>query len=164
MDKIGRPRGLVRYASENGIENREPVRYTTRMKLYTALLTVLLVILSTLLLTRKDIDATIMRTPGMLFQERGTDSITNLYNIKVANKTMKDVPMTIRIERGDGKVEIIGGGPIIVKQEGQGSGSFFIVLPKKSITQRKTVLGISLYEGEKELDKMKTNFLGPVNQ
>jgi cytochrome c oxidase accessory protein FixG len=164
MEKIGRPKGLIRYASENGIENREPVRYTTRMKLYTALLTVLLVILSALLLTRKDIDATIMRTPGMLFQERGTDSISNLYNIKVANKTMKDVPMTVRIERGDAKVEIIGGGPIIVKQEGQGSGSFFIVLPKKSITQRKTVLGITLYEGEKELDHMKTNFLGPINQ
>jgi len=164
MDKIGRPRGLVRYASENGIENREPVKYTTRMKLYTALLTVLLVILSALLLTRKDIDATIMRTPGMLFQERGTDSISNLYNIKVANKTMKEVPMTVRIERGDGKVEIIGGGPIIVKEEGQGSGSFFIVLPRKSITQRKTVLNIALYEGEKELDRMKTNFLGPVNE
>jgi polyferredoxin len=164
MEKIGRPKGLVRYASENGIANREPVKYTTRMKLYTALLTVLLVILSALLLTRKDIDATVMRTPGMLFQERGTDSVSNLYNIKVANKTMKEVPMTIRIERGDGKVEIIGGGPIIVKQEGQGSGSFFIVLPKKSIQQRKTVLTLTLFEGDKELDHMKTNFLGPVNE
>jgi IG-like fold at C-terminal of FixG, putative oxidoreductase len=140
------------------------VKYTTRMKLYTALLMVLLVILSALLLTRKDIDATIMRTPGMLFQERGTDSVSNLYNIKVVNKTMKDVPMNVGIERGDGKIEIIGGGPIIVKKEGQGSGSFFIVLPKKSITARKTVLGIVLLEGEKVLDHKKTNFLGPINQ
>ncbi|MBZ5859511.1 cytochrome c oxidase accessory protein CcoG [Flavihumibacter profundi] len=164
MEKVGRPKGLIRYASENGIENSEPLRYTTRMKLYTALLMVLLVILSTLLLTRKDIDATIMRTPGMLYQERGADSITNLYNIKVANKTMADVPMTVRMERGDGKVEIIGGGPIIVKKEGQGSGSFFIVLPKKAIHERKTELRLYLYEGEKELDHMKTNFLGPINQ
>ncbi|ULQ50829.1 cytochrome c oxidase accessory protein CcoG [Flavihumibacter fluvii] len=164
MEKVGRPKGLIRYASENGIENSEPVKYTTRMKLYTALLMVLLVILSALLLTRKDIDATIMRTPGMLFQERGTDSISNLYNIKVVNKTMKDVPMNVGIERGDGKIEIIGGGPIIVKKEGQGSGSFFIVLPKKSITSRKTVLGIVLLEGEKVLDHKKTNFLGPINQ
>src|SRR5690606_1725870 len=86
MTKINRDTGLIRYASENGIANREPLRYTTRMKLYTALLLVLVVILSSLLITRKDVDATIMRTPGMLYQERGTDSISNLYNIKVANK------------------------------------------------------------------------------
>ncbi|MBC6490498.1 cytochrome c oxidase accessory protein CcoG [Flavihumibacter stibioxidans] len=162
MDKVGRPRGLIRYASENGIENREHLKYTTRMKLYTALLLVLVVILSTLLITRKDVDATIMRTPGMLFQERGTDSVSNLYNIKVVNKTMKDIPLTVRLERGDGKVEIIGNGPIHVKQEGQGSGSFFIVLPRKSILDRKTTLQLGLYEGEHRIDRVKTNFLGPV--
>lgn len=162
MDKIGRPRGLIRYASENGIENREHLKYTTRMKLYTALLLVLVVILSTLLITRKDVDATIMRTPGMLFQERGTDSISNLYNIKVVNKTMKDIPLTVRLERGDGKVEIIGTGTVHVKQEGQGSGSFFIILPRKSILDRKTTLQLGLYEGEHRIDRLKTNFLGPV--
>jgi cytochrome c oxidase accessory protein FixG len=164
MEKVNRPKGLIRYASENGIENGEPLRYTTRMKLYTLLLAVLVVILTTLLVTRKDIDATIMRTPGMLYQERGTDSITNLYNVKVVNKTMKDVPMTIRLERTDGQVEIVGGGPIMVKKEGQGSGSFFIVIPKKAIMERKTELKLYLYEGDKIVDRVKTNFLGPVNQ
>jgi polyferredoxin len=162
MDKVGRPRGLIRYASENGIENRETLKYTTRMKLYTALLLVLLVILTTLLVTRKDVDATIMRTPGMLYQERGNDSISNLYNIKVVNKTMADIPLTVRLERADGKVEIIGGGPVIVKQEGQGSGSFFIVLPRKAIFDRKTLIPLGLYEGEKKIAVLKTNFLGPV--
>ena len=162
MDKVGRPRGLIRYASENGIANREKLKYTTRMKLYTALLLVLTVILSTLLITRKDVDATIMRTPGMLFQERGTDSVSNLYNIKVVNKTMKNIPLTVRLERGDGKIEIIGDGTIHVKQEGQGSGSFFIILPRKSILDRKTTLQLGLYEGERRIDRVKTNFLGPV--
>lgn len=164
MEKVNRPKGLIRYASENGIENGEPLWYTTRMKLYTLLLAVLVVILATLLATRKDIDATIMRTPGMLYQERGTDSVTNLYNVKVVNKTMKDVPMTIRLERTDGKVEVVGGGPIHVKKEGQGSGSFFIVIPRKAIMERKTELKLYLYEGDRILDRVKTNFLGPVNQ
>lgn len=164
MDKIGRPRGLIRYASENGIANREPLKYTTRMKLYTALLLVLVVILSTLLITRKDVDATIMRTPGMLFQERGTDSISNLYNIKVANKTMEEVPLTVKLEGQQGKVEIIGGGPIHVKTEGQGSGSFFIVLPRTAIQDRKTILQLGLYRGNERIDQIKTTFLGPVTQ
>ncbi|GAB2667408.1 cytochrome c oxidase accessory protein CcoG [Flavihumibacter cheonanensis] len=164
MDKIGRPRGLIRYASENGIANREPLKYTTRMKLYTALLLVLVVILSTLLITRKDVDATIMRTPGMLFQERGTDSVSNLYNIKVANKTMEEVPLTIKLEDQQGKVEIIGGGPIVVKKEGQGSGSFFIILPRTAIHDRKNILQLGLYRGNERIDQVKTTFLGPVTQ
>ena len=39
MDRIGRPRGLVRYASPNGIQRGEPLRCTARMKLvYTRVL------------------------------------------------------------------------------------------------------------------------------
>jgi polyferredoxin len=75
MDKIHKPRGLIRYASENSIATGEPLHYTPRMKLYTGLCLVVLILLSVLLFTRKDIDVTIMRTPGLLFQEKGTDSV-----------------------------------------------------------------------------------------
>lgn len=165
MDKIDKPRGLVRYASENGIAEGEKLHYTTRMKLYTLLLFILVSILSILLFTRKDIDATIMRTPGQLFQERGTDSVTNLYNIKVANKTMKEVPLQLKLEGINGGIEIIGSHHVItVQKEGQGAGSFFVVLPNNLIHQRKSTIRIGLYEGDKKLDEIRTSFLGPVNE
>jgi cytochrome c oxidase accessory protein FixG len=163
MDKIGKPQGLIRYASENSIENGEPLRYTSRMKMYSALCAVVVAILSVILFTRKDIDVTVMRTPGILFQERGMDSISNLYNIKLANKTLNEIPLTIKLQDGKGKIEIIGKPYIDVAKEGQGSGSFFIVLPKKSIHDRKSELHLGLYEGEKKIAVVKTNFLGPVN-
>src|SRR3954453_7539686 len=87
MDRIGKPQGLIRYASENSIENGQPLKYTSRMKWYTAACGLVVIVLSAILFTRKDINATVMRTPGMLYQERGTDSVSNLYNIKLANKT-----------------------------------------------------------------------------
>lgn len=165
MDKIDKPRGLVRYASENGIAEGEKLHYTTRMKLYTLLLFILVSILSILLFTRKDIDATIMRTPGQLFQERGTDSVTNLYNIKVANKTLKEVPLQLKLEGINGSIEIIGSHHVItVQKEGQGAGSFFVVLPNNLIHQRKSTIRIGLYEGDKKLDEIRTSFLGPVNE
>jgi cytochrome c oxidase accessory protein FixG len=161
MEKINRPQGLIRYASEMGIKNGEKLHYSTRMKLYTALGLVLVSILATLLMTRKDIDATIMRTPGMLYQERGADSLTNLYNIKIANKTVHNIPLTLKMQNGRGAVQIIGGGAIQVKKEDESSGTFFIVLPKNAVTQRKTAIYIDLYEGNKKIDELKTNFLGP---
>ena len=162
MTSVGRPKGLIRYASEYGIAKGEKIKYTTRMKLYTGLLCVLSVILGTLLATRKDVDATIMRTPGMLYQERGKDSITNLYNIKIANKTIHDIPLSIRLEDVEGKIEVIGGTTIHLKKEEEGSGSFFIVLPNDLIHQRKTGIRLGLYEGNRRIDVIKTNFLGPV--
>jgi cytochrome c oxidase accessory protein FixG len=162
MKKIHKQPGLIRYASEYGITNKEPLHFTTRMKLYSVLLSILVLLLASLLLTRKDVDATVMRTPGMLYQERGNDSISNLYNIKLANKTLHQVPLTIKLERESGKVEIIGNDHINVKAEGQGSGSFFLVLPRTTIHERKKVIELGLYNGNTKLDVVKTNFLGPV--
>ncbi|HCT23545.1 MAG TPA: cytochrome c oxidase accessory protein CcoG, partial [Chitinophagaceae bacterium] len=162
MDKIGKPRGLIRYASENSIANGEPLRYTTRMKLYTGVLGVVVILLSVLLATRADVDATIMRTPGMLFQERGTDSITNLYNIKMVNKTTEDIPLSIRLEGMEGSVQVIGKPFIQVVKEGQGSGSFFVVLPKQNIRERKTKIRLGLYEGDRKIATATSSFLGPV--
>jgi cytochrome c oxidase accessory protein FixG len=162
MDKLDKPRGLIRYASENTIANGEPLRYTNRMKMYTALCFLLLTVLTVLLVTRKDIDATIIRTAGMLYQERGVDSISNLYSIKMVNKTTKDVQLKIVITGNTpGHVEMIGAPLLHIKKEAQGAGTFFIVLPRQAITKRKTDLSIALFEGDKVVGGGKTTFLGP---
>lgn len=162
MEKTGRAPDLIRYASENGISMNEPLRYTLRMKLYTGLLFILVMILSALLLSRKDVDATIMRTPGMLFQERGRDSVSNLYTIKIANKTIRQIPLRLKLEDAGGQIEVIGGETIPVKKEEEGAGNFFVILPRQWIRDRKTSIRLGLYEGNKKIDEIRTNFLGPV--
>ena len=165
MDKINKPRGLIRYASENSINNGEKLHYTARMKLYTLLIFIVLSILAALLITRKDVDVTIIRTAGILYYERGADSIENLYNLKAVNKTMKDVPLTVKLEDGTpGKIQIIGGSNTInVVKEGQGNGSFFLVLPKSIIHKHSISVKLGLYQGDKKISTVKTSFLGPVN-
>ena len=163
MDKTHRPRGLIRYASENGIELNQPLRYTSRMKLYTILLIVLTGILATMLITRKYVDATVMRTAGMLYQEVGKDSLSNLYNIKMVNKSNKNINLTLKLEYLPGTLTVPGNGTIPLPKEGQGSGSFFITLPKSVVKDRKTELEIGLYDGDKKIDTQSSNFLGPIN-
>jgi cytochrome c oxidase accessory protein FixG len=163
MDKIGKPKGLIRYASENSISDGTPLMYTTRMKWYTAACTLVLLVLTTILITRKDVSATVMRTPGILYQERGKDSVSNLYNIKVANKTLEEIPLAVRLESAAGTIEVIGKPYIHVVKEGQGSGSFFVVLPLKDVHERKTKIKLGLYEGDNKLLDITTSFLGPVS-
>ncbi len=167
MDAVGRPRGLVRYASENGIAEGNKLRYTGRMKFYTIVLFVLTGLLTALLLSRKDIDGTIVRTRGQLYQERGTDSISNLYNIKIINKTIKNIPVTLKLEGDFGKtghVQLIGTENILLKEEDQATGSFFVVLPRNVIDKRKLRLKIGLYEGDKKVTSISTNFMGPFSK
>lgn len=164
MDAVGYPPGLIRYDSENGIAEGKKLRYTGRMKFYTMLLILLTGLMAILLITRKDIGGTIVRAPGMLYQERGADSISNLYTIKIVNKTIKDIPLTLKLEDAPGSILQAEGKDILVKKEGQGKGSFFIVLPKNFINKRKTELKVGLYEGDRKISILTTNFMGPFNR
>ncbi len=167
MVAVNRPKGLIRYASESGISEGKKLRYTGRMKFYTFLLIILSGILTLLLLSRKDIDGTILRTKGLTYQERGTDSLSNLFNIKVINKTIKDMPVTLRLEGealNTGKIELVGATDIHLKQEDQATGSFFVVLPRSFVTKRKMKISIGLYNGEKKITALNTNFTGPFTR
>jgi cytochrome c oxidase accessory protein FixG len=164
MEAIGKPVGLVRYASENGIAEGKKIRYTGRMKFYTVLLVLLAGLLSVLLVTRKDVDGTIVRATGQLYQERGNDSLSNLYTIKVVNKTLDNIPLTLRLENAPGRIIEMEGKTINVKKEDMGKGSFFIVLPKNFINKRKTKLRVGLYNEDRLIATINTNFMGPFNR
>lgn len=161
MDSVGRPRGLVRYASENGIANGEHLKYTTRMKLYTLLLIVLVSLLSFILVTRKDVDGTIVRATGTLYQEVGKDSLSNLFVIKVINKTMQDLDITLKLENAPGYVKEVAGEQILVKKEDQSKATFFVTLPRSFIAKRKTEIRVGLYQQDKKITTLKTSFIGP---
>jgi cytochrome c oxidase accessory protein FixG len=164
MEAIGKPIGLVRYASENGIAEGKKIRYTGRMKFYTGLLFLLAGLLSFLLITRKDIDGTIVRATGQLYQERENDSLSNLYTIKVVNKTLNNIPLTLRLENAPGRIVEVEGASIRVKKEDIGKGSFFIILPRNFINKRKTKLRVGLYNENKLIATIATNFMGPFNR
>ncbi len=164
MEAVNRPTGLIRYASENGISEGKKMKYTGRMKFYTVLLLVLTGILATLLISRKEIDGTIERAAGQLYQERGVDSLSNLYSIKVVNKTIKDMRLSLKLLNIPGQIETVGQGKILVNKEDQGKASFFVVLPNKYIMDRKTKLEIGVFDEEKMITRLSTNFMGPFKK
>lgn len=161
MEKTDRPKGLIRYASENGIANGERLRLTPRIIAYSVVLTALIGILAVLLITRKDVDTTILRTPGMLYQEQDNNMLSNLYSIKLVNKTHDDAPVTLRLKSAKGQIKIVGK-PINARKTTETSGAFFIFLPKNSIHERKTKLKVEVWSRGKLLQTVSTNFLGPA--
>lgn len=161
MEKVGSPKGLIRYASENGIVNKEKLKITPRIRAYSGVLLALIGFLIILLTTRKDIDTTILRTPGLLFQKQENNMISNLYNIRLINKTHNTIPITLKLESEKGAIKMIGK-DIILSKESKTESEFFIILPKAEIKGRKTVLFVDVYTGDKKLQRLKTTFLGPI--
>ena len=162
MEAVGMEKGLIRFDSENGIKNKVKLAFTTRMKAYSAVLLLLIGVESFLLISRSDFDATIIRAKGMLYQEQPNNQVSNLFTIKLVNKTRNELPVTIRVEEFPGAgIEIIGKA-LSVKKEVMTQGSFFVFLHKENIKKRKTELKIGIYSNNKLIKTVKTNFLGPV--
>lgn len=161
MTKLKRPTNLIRYASENEIKEGKKFRWTARMKAYSVVLLLLIGVLVTLLVTRTDVDATVLRAGGQLFQEPDSTHVSNLYTVKVINKTREDLPISFRIENGDGTIEMVGK-PLAVGKESKSETTFFIIRDRENIAERKTKVQISVWSGDKKLQTVKTTFLGPV--
>lgn len=163
MVGVKRPKGLIRFDSEKGIAENTKLRFTNRMKAYSAVLLVLIGIEATLLSTRSDYDATILRAKGLLYQEQPNDQVSNLFTIKLVNKTRDSFPVELRVENMKGNVEVIGKG-LSARAEDVSQGEFFVYLDKADIKMRKTKIVIGVYSHNKRIKTVKTNFLGPVTQ
>jgi polyferredoxin len=86
MDKIGCPLGLIRYASEKEIRENKKFKFTSRMKSYTAVLILLVGVMTYLIASSKPISGNISRVKGQLFQELDGGKLSNLYEAKILNK------------------------------------------------------------------------------
>jgi cytochrome c oxidase accessory protein FixG len=159
MDHVNKPIGLIRYASENGIALKEQMTYTWRLKLYTLVLSLLLIFLGVLLVTRADVAARIMRTPGQTYQLLADDKISNLYNIKLVNKTRKNIHLDLKLENMKGEIKQVG--VVDVPKESYFQTSFFITLRNEQLKARKTKVKIGIYENGKRMDVLTAIFLGP---
>ena len=159
MDHVNKPKGLIRYASENGIALKEQMTYTWRLKLYTLVLSLLLIFLGVLLVTRADVAARIMRTPGQTYQLLADDKISNLYNIKLVNKTRKNIHLDLKLENMKGEIKQVG--VVDVPKESYFQTSFFITLKNEQLKARKTKVKVGIYENGKRMDVLTAIFLGP---
>lgn len=158
MDAVGRAPDLIGYASEAGSRSTK-IRFRT--KAYSVVMVALLALEALLLATRSDLGASVVRTPGQLYQEQANGQISNLYNIKLVNKTFRDTRITLKPEGFDGRIGLIGAESIRVPAGKDAVGEFFIFRNAALVAERKTSLRIGIYEGPKRLQTIELSFVGP---
>jgi cytochrome c oxidase accessory protein FixG len=163
MVKIEKPKGLIRYSSFNAIKEGKQKLLTPRTIGYTVVLTALLSLLSFFILTRADIETTILKAPGTLYTKTDDGKITNLYMIEFLNKTFEDIPLTLKIESPAAATLMkVGDSNIVVPREGILKGVVIVKLPEEAITGMKTVIELGIYRNGQRIANAKAKFIGPI--
>ncbi|MGD2020751.1 MAG: cytochrome c oxidase accessory protein CcoG [Thiohalocapsa sp.] len=100
MDKVGRPRGLVRYASLDEMEGKSVPRMIARPRVwvYTAILVIALAGIVYGLSSLAAIDLKVLHERAPLFVQLSDGSIQNKYTLKLLNKTNEDLAVSVSVD------------------------------------------------------------------
>ncbi|MCR9133650.1 MAG: cytochrome c oxidase accessory protein CcoG [bacterium] len=162
MDKIDKPRGLIRYSSENAIRSEERKIITPRVLGYSTVLVIVVGVFITLMSMRSDLETTILREPGTLYQELSDNRFSNIYGIKVINKTFEEIEYEVRLEEPAGELVSLGSINQIAGQS-LAEGRFMIQLNGDQLTGLQTPLIFGIYANGERIETVETAFLGPSN-
>ena len=161
MDKIEKPRGLIRYSSADAISEGSSKHFGARAWAYTAVLAVLMVISVALLLTRSDVEATIMRVPGTIYQKMDDGRISNLFDVVLINKTNKDIQIDLRLIDSPAELKMINHEDVVKAQQ-EKKMTFMVLYKKTDITAFQSPLEIEINSMGIPLKQVETTFIGPT--
>lgn len=163
MEKINRPSRLIGFKSDDEIKYKQGFHLNKRVYAYTAVLLVLVAVLSYLLIVRSDVKTTILRAGGTLYQMREKEKeVSNLYNAELINKTNQSLKFEIIPDDPATKIQYIQ------KQDSIAYGgvaklTFFVILPQGRLKKYKSDISFKLVSGGKVLDRFETTFIAPIN-
>ncbi len=113
MDKVGLPRGLIRYTTENALAKhftpKEIVGHILRPRiiLYTTILIAITLASAWSLATRVPLKVDVTRDRSSLAREADDGRIENVYNLKIMNTTEEPKRYALSVEGMDG-IELLG--------------------------------------------------------
>lgn len=163
MEKVGFPKGLIRYSSHSAVEQGKQRVFTPRVAGYSAVLTALIALLGYLIFTRADVEMTVLKAPGTLYTKTEDGAISNVYNIEFVNKTFEDIPVDIRVESPPTATLLkIGPGPLVIPREGMVKNLFIVKIPESDMAGLKTSIVLSAYRNGEKIESAKARFAGPI--
>jgi cytochrome c oxidase accessory protein FixG len=162
MEKIHKEHNLIGFFSENMIHKKEKPSFTPRMMGYTAVISILIGVLCFFIFNRSEMDLTVMRSGGLLYQEQPGGFISNLYNAEVINKTNKNKEIIIKPEDPVIKLKYIQA-PTKMGIGADMKMVFFINVPAAKIHTGQMKVRLQLISDNKVIQTVKASFVGPIN-
>jgi cytochrome c oxidase accessory protein FixG len=135
MDKVGRPRGLIRYASLDELQGLPTKRLLLRPRVwvYTAIMSVALVGILYGFSTLAAVDLKVLHERAPLYVRLSDGSIQNKYTLKILNKMPEELPIRISVTGPEG-LTLMGADEAVVAPPGGVTATVvFVKVPRKSV-------------------------------
>ncbi|AZI26770.1 cytochrome c oxidase accessory protein CcoG [Pedobacter sp. G11] len=157
MLKINRPKSLIGFFNQNFINERKPYKVGLKSYGYAAVLFVVMLVFSSLIYKREDIQTTVLRASGTLYQNMEGNKTSNLYNAELINKTNKDLRFTFRSKETGDEINFIQKAEVLPK-EGSAHLTFFLIRRNTAIKKYKTDVVFEIIANGKVLSTGTTSF------
>lgn len=165
MDKIGKPRGLVRYASLDEMKHKEvkPFFKRPRVLIYSGIILFSVIGILYGLTNLGTYDLKVIHERQPLYVQMSDGSIQNRYDLKILNKTDQEMHISIRVTGAEG-IETKGiREKMTLAPSKLTSFSVFISIPKKHIKKERTPIYFTLesYQEFGDSIEYQSMFYGP---
>jgi cytochrome c oxidase accessory protein FixG len=159
MDKIKKPRGLIRYSSLTAISEGKTRWLAPRILGYAGVWLLLTSLFLYFFLSRPMTGVLILRQPGSLAQKQANGDLLNFYLLQVVNKQAHDVPIELKLlSPKQGNITLVGefaSVPRITEK----TGRFFLALPQAALMPGDMNVKFGVYSQGKLLQEIETRFL-----
>ncbi|HWQ34695.1 MAG TPA: cytochrome c oxidase accessory protein CcoG [Blastocatellia bacterium] len=159
MDKIKKPRGLIRFTSQTAITEGHSRWLTPRVLSYAAVWLVITSLFLVFFFRRPMTEVLILRQPGTLAQQQANGDFINFYVLQLVNKHNYDVPIEVKLlSPQQGTITLLNEmSPVpAISEKG---GRFMLLLPKEQIASADQKVKFGIYSNGTLLKEVETRFL-----
>lgn len=160
MDKMGYPRGLIRYSTQNAIDGKSTRVLRPRIIVYGLLLLALLAGWAWGVGTRSPLIAEVLRDRNALYRETAA-GIENNYSLKLVNKDMQAHAYTISIKAAPGIAIATGDSVAQAKAEEVLDVPITLRAPA-SLRGKQPVTFVVASDDGKTVREVESSFFGPM--
>jgi cytochrome c oxidase accessory protein FixG len=161
MDRLGRPRGLIRYSSRDELAGQPRRVLRPRIILYPLLLVAVWGLLGWSLTHRQSADVTVLRGLGSPFTILPSGEISNQIRIKIVNRASGDRRYLIELTDGEGLRLIAPDNPVAVAAGHTATASVFVTAPRTMFHNGDRDIHFKVSDGRDFADTVPYRLLGP---
>lgn len=159
MDRVGRPRGLIRHAAQAELEGEPRRLLRPRVVAYGLILAVLLGTLFTVVAARGPAEVTLLRSTGVPFVDRG-DTVEVHLRLKVHNRTAGPRTYTVAVDDPDVRLEPVA--PLRLEGDRLGTVVLMVHAPRTRFVAGRAVTRLVVEDGQGFRKEIEAPLVGPV--
>lgn len=163
MERIHKPKGLIRYGTERELEEGKTKVISPRVIIYSAILAILVLVGGTIIYQSKELDVLFVRgtkSPYQVVMTKGEEKIVNHYKAEILYRTGDPLDLSFKVD--DPRIEVVSPmGNRLVKSSRKTNLHIFFKFKKSVLKNGSLPIDIEIVSKGKTLKKKKISLVGP---